>query len=160
MASSQEQLDAIVGEALKALVDSGASPEFLGRFDATYRSRFAAHLNVPTEPPPDLKATITEAVSLAVQQVFADQADRGPGRDERVRLQVVCAGKRTSVSVRKSRVDKVVEALGSKQDSLRTIRELAAAAPAELDNRSAWLEAQIDRYLQLRAQPISGSPAH
>lgn len=152
-----EQLDAIVGEAIKALVEAGASAQFIGSFSIVARQRFGQHLGAPAEQPPDLKAVISEAVTQAVQKALgASQPDPG---EERLRMQVVCAGKRTSVTLRKNKVEQLIGAVGSRESSMRVIRELAGAASDPVENRSLWLEGQIDAWLQLQAQPQSG-PRH
>lgn len=152
----EEQLNAIIGEAIKALVDSGASPSFLGSFAAVYGPRFAQHLGVNTEAPPDLRTVITEAVTDAVHKALSHQPDSAES-GKTVPIQVICGGKRTSVTVRQSRIDQLAQ-ISSKPRKL--VRELAAAAPANSDNRSAWLDQQIEAYLALQNQPRAGASTH
>ena len=157
--SPDEQLDAILGECLKALVDSGAGASFLGGFTTHYRDRFAQHLGVSTQQAPDLKGVIADAVTQAVQKALGEQGDRGSAKDKRVRITVMCGGKRTSVSVRQSRLDQISVTAGSIDESNRIVREIAAGSPAEVENRSQWVEDHIDAYLQLRNQEPTASVA-
>ena len=153
--SPDEQLDAILGECLKALVDSGAGASFLGSFTTHYRDRFAQHLGVSTQQVPDLKGVIADAVTQAVQKALGEHEGRGSTKDKRVRIMVLCGGKRTSVSVRQSRLDKISLAAGSSNESTKIVREIAASSPVDVENRSQWVEDHIDAFLQLRSQEPS-----
>ena len=64
------QLNALVGGALRGLVESGADDEAVGAFAASYRQKAAKILGRPLEAlnPPDLK----EVIKLAVAEALAD----------------------------------------------------------------------------------------
>ncbi len=155
-----ELLNAILGEAIKALVESGASAAFIGGFSSTHGARFAKHLQIPVESPPDLKAVITEAVQQALSASPALSVSMENGKKELVRLQVLVNGRRTSVSVRKSRVEQVIQLAGTRQEGHRIVRDLAGRAPDGLKNRSGWLDSQIEAYLQLQHQVPAGAQPH
>lgn len=159
--SPEDQLDAILGECLKALVDSGAGASFLGGFTTHYRDRFAQHLGVFTQQAPDLKGVIADAVTQAVQKALGEKEDQESTKDKYVRIMVMVGGKRTSVTVRQSRLDQIGAAVGSADKSTKIVREIAASSPVEVENRSLWIDNRIDAYLQLRNQePPAGLARH
>jgi hypothetical protein len=69
-ADEKRQLNAIVGGAIRALVESGADDEIVGAFSATYRTQVAKILGFTEKSfqPLDLVAIVQAAVRLALKE--------------------------------------------------------------------------------------------
>ena len=67
--TKDRQINALVGGAVRGLVESGADDEAVGAFAASYRQKAAKILGRPQEAldPPDL----TEVIKVAVAQALA-----------------------------------------------------------------------------------------
>lgn len=154
------KLNAIVGAAIKALAESGADDEFVGAFAATHRAKVARILGQPEEAlqSPDLLALVTQAVSQAL-------GDAGIGKNRAKqpakRINVVIAGRRTSVTLSREILDRLIEAKGSQSQANDFVQELAGSLPAEVTNRSGWIEERVRAFLNFRqGEPMDGSPRH
>ena len=138
-------LDAIVGAALKAMVEAGADAAAIGAFANRYRSDVATILGLPEVQQPNAAPDLSAIVAHALRQVLhpvPTQSDKPPPR--RTRINVMIDGRRTSVSIPTAIVHEVQQArLGKPGRKLQAIvEELAAKAPRDT-NRSAWIVEQL-----------------
>lgn len=157
--SAQVELQTIVGEAIKTLADLGVAADQLGAFAMQYPSRVAAVMKVGSslqEQPPDLEQIIHQQVVRAVREAMNTQ--EGAAEDPtKVRMNVVVAGKRTSVTIQRSTIEAVAKAKNMPLRQARaSIREIAKAAPMDVENRSAWMEREVQRHLLLIRSAVPG----
>lgn len=139
------KLNAIIGAALKALALSGADDEYIGAFAVTHRDK-VAKLMGQTETAlqsPDLQTIVEQAVSHALAvaglgKITSKQAAR--------RINVIIDGRRTSVTIDRITVAKLVEAKGDKQAN-ELIQKLANSAPENVTNRSRWVSDRVNKVL-------------
>lgn len=154
--SSEDELDAIVGAALKAMVQSGAARAPLGAFAASFREEVAQILGrKPAKPEaPDLLALVTQAV----RQAISDPALVGgisPKPQGARRVYVSVNGRPTSVTLARATLEALERSVGDRKKTKAIIQQLAQNAPADVPNRSAWVH---ERVLAL-VGPESGSAA-
>lgn len=142
-----EQLNAVMGVALRALVEAGAEPTFLATFVDRYRPEFAKQLNIPVQQPPDLHAVIMSAVAEAMG--VAGVATPKRGRQTR-QINVLVNGQRTSVTVRKDRLQTIEQLVGGNKQARHVVQQLASQAPADVEKRSTWIDMQLQNFIQLR----------
>jgi hypothetical protein len=155
--TEKRKLNAIVGAALKALVESGAGDEFVGAFAATHRTKVASILGA-AEPPadsPDLVAVIAQAVGVAFEQAGIGKRKGGSSR----RINVLVGGRRTSLTVNPALMDRLIQIEGPRKAKL-VIQDLANTAPTDVKNRSGWVEERLTSVLSLTSQPEPSSPRH
>jgi Flp pilus assembly CpaF family ATPase len=152
-----EQLNAIIGVALRALVDAGAEPAFLGSFVDRYRSEFAKQLDIPAQSPPDLNALIVSAVAEAVGVAGVAKNRRGRKTQQ---VNVLVNGQRTSVTVRKDRLHAVEQLVGGHKEARRVVQQFASQVPAEVETRSTWIDAQLQNFIQLRESAPESPQRH
>jgi hypothetical protein len=139
-----QKLNAIVGAAVRALVESGADDERIGAFAAAHRMRVAEILGMSPTPagPPDLIEVVREAVRGVLTE--SGLAAR-PVRQTAKRVFVMVAGKRTSVTVDPRLFQKVSEVNGGDAKAQAVIR----VQSVRVDRRAA------DRH---HATPIPTGP--
>lgn len=140
--SDSRKLDAIVGAAIKALAESGAADEFVGSFAASHRGKVARILGLAAPEPeqaPDLVAIVTKAVEDAMAKL-AVPAKEGSRAPRARRVYVTVAGRKTSVTLAEASIDKLVASAGDRRKAMGVIQQLAARAPADVPNRSKWVE--------------------
>jgi len=156
MDKSEEELNAIVGAALKGLVGSGASSAAIGAFAAEFREEVAAILGHQAQKPqaPDLLALVTQAVQLALE---GSGAAPRRSRAHAKRIYVECNGHATSVSLPQDLLDKLDGVTGSRKQTVQTIKDIARAAPEDVANRSRWVR---ERALSLSEQAVNPMPQH
>lgn len=139
------KLNAIIGSAVKALALSGADDEFIGAFALSHRIKVAKLLG-KTETPrqePDLQTIVAQAIAQALAAAGVGNAkSKSPAR----RINVIIAGRRTSVTLGRNTVAQLVEAKGDKQAN-ELINELANSAPTNVANRSRWVTERLKTYL-------------
>lgn len=150
-----KKLNAIVGAALKALAESGASAEFIGEFAVSHRQHVAGVLGYPTasQEPPSLEAIVSQVVA---QTLAATTQGKTPKQKTKERVTIMLDGKKTSLSLDALTLAKWHEANPSKKQSLARIASLASAAPPEV-NRSEWVSAKLLSYLNTPPAPGSAS---
>lgn len=154
------QLNAIVGAAIKALADSGVDDELIGSFAANHRAKVARLLGQPEEAlqPPDLQLIIRQEIASAL-------ADAGVGKGTvsskaaAKRINVIVAGHRTSVTLGRNTVAQLVETKGEKLAN-EFIQEIANSAPADVDNRSGWVEERLKSFLAFGQDNPTAMPRH
>lgn len=140
----QDKLNALVGEALRGLVESGAAAESIGSFAATYREKASRILGISAAPPaePDLRALVTDAVATALADAgFGAQKNSRAARPKAHRFIVHVSGKRTSVTISAATSEKLLAAnQGRRGDVTALLETLANQAPSSEANRSKWVE--------------------
>ncbi len=139
--SETRKLNAIVGAAIKSLVESGAGDEFVGSFAMSHRAKVAKILDAaePESDGPDLLTVVTQAVKLALEQAGVTRSKESGTK----RVNVEVAGRRTSVTLSKIALDQLVKSKGSTQQAKTVVQDLANTAPANVENRSAWIEERL-----------------
>lgn len=137
------QLNALVGGAVRGLVESGADDEAVGAFASSYRQKAAKILGHPQEAlaPPDLTVVIKEAVVQAL--VAAGEIKPKKSRKQNEHFTVSIGGQKTSVTIHKDVVAQLTEAKGSKAEVSRFVREVAKDVPDSVENKSEWIEERI-----------------
>lgn len=140
------KLNAIVGSALRGLVESGASDEAIGAFAHDHRSKVSQLLGL--ESAPAQQVDLENVVAKVLEQMgFA------PGKPERkpaARIIVEVRGSKTSISMSRALMDRLVAAKGGQRKAANaTIEELANAAPADVRNRSRWVADHVETILSL-----------
>lgn len=142
---TQEQLDAIVGAALRGLVQANASNEQIGRFAVEHRLEMARLLGWAESPPAetDLHSVVMEAVSTALSQAGL----KITAEPSRTRYNVNIDGKRTSLTLKTELVAKAREQLG-KTGARTLISSLAEAFSDPAHNRSMQVEQRLKMSLE------------
>ena len=160
------RLDLLTGEALKLMAEGGASAQALGHFARLYPAKAAAHLE-PMPPPQemDLEAVIRATVQAVLGAgVVPGQAGpaagaRGQRGADRVKLNVVVAGKRTTVKLRRALYEQLTTRDGAaKADQL--VQSFVDKAPAGQVNRSGWVEEQVTQFLVLAEMGPTAAAQH
>jgi hypothetical protein len=151
------KLNAIVGAALRGLVDAGATDEAIGAFAHDHRARVAELLGVGAAAQ-SAEIDLTVVVQRVLQELGA--APARVGRKPAARVVVQVRGSKTSISIQHSLLDRLVAARGGeKTRAVSTIEELANAAPASVANRSRWVAQRVEAILQAPVGNEAGSPA-
>jgi hypothetical protein len=137
----------LLGEAVRLLVQSGATGASIADFISEYSSILDATLAPPpVAAQPDTKAQMKEALKEALLEL-APPAQRARS-DLRKRVNVYVAGAKTSLSLRKDMFERTVEAIGG-QRAQELAQEFANAKPDDVGNRSAWVDEQLQHHLLL-----------
>ena len=146
---SEEQIDAIVGAALKAMAESGAGRARLGSFAASFRGEVIEILGRKAAKPaePDLLELVTQAVKSAIadpaiNKTLATSKEGKPAKVKASRFYVVVAGKATSVTLTAESVAKLSELARDAKTTKAFIQQLAESAPANA-NRSRWVQENL-----------------
>lgn len=150
------KLNAIVGSAIKALAESGADDELIGAFAATHREKVSKILGRPEEAlqPPDLQEIVTQAVSHALEVVGVAQKVKS---NTTTRVNVVIAGKRTTVTIQKETIGKLAQVRGGGRQAKAFIQEVALSSPPDVANRSNWVEARLQNFLSFSPKAASSA---
>lgn len=144
-----QKLHAIIGEAIKGLVDSGAAAESIGSFAMSYPQKVAELLGV-TLPAlnrePDLVEVVAQAVELVLDRREAaaqskTKASQKPGRARVVN--VIAQGRRTTVTIKADLLRDLQTVKGSEEKALAAIKEMAAGAPDNVDKLTVWLDTRL-----------------
>lgn len=144
--ADQDKLDALVGAALKGLVEAEASSQAIGRFAASYRQEAAEILGLVESQPeaPDLQQLVTTAVAQALEDAGvvkgstrARPKSRRPAPMRRVYVSI--QGKRTSLTIPAQDVERAAEQKGGEVEARQFIEALAQTIPAGVENRSKWV---------------------
>ncbi len=154
------QLNALVGGAVRGLVESGADDEAIGSFASTYRQKAAKLLGRPQEAldPPDLTDIIKDAVAQAL--AAAQVKPKKKSRKQNEHFTVSIGGQKTSVTIHKDVIAQLAEAKGSKAEVSRFVREVAKDVPDSVENKSEWIEHRIATILRFKAESAgNGSSA-
>ena len=140
------KLNAIVGSALRALVESGATDEFIGEFAASHRAKLVKIMCFPEEAlqPVSLEQIVATAVAQALEKTgkAAAKSSKVPTQ----RINVIVGGRRTSITIGGETVARLVASKGEKQAN-EVIRDIASKVPKETKNRSGWIEERLQLLL-------------
>lgn len=155
------QINALVGEAIKALVDAGVSADVVGAFAISYPSKVASIMGQPSPSSElvDLERVIHDTVLTALTS--AGVVNGRINKDSHVkRINVLVKGQRTSVGVTDAMFSALVELKGSPSRARTVVNELANQAPSEVQNRSAWVGDQLMGFLMLSKQGAAEDRQH
>ncbi len=148
----------LLGEAVRLLVQSGATGTAITEFIQGYTVILQATLTAPPADPADLKAQIKEAMVEVLQELGP------PGRHSagtpRKRVSVYIEGAKTTLSLRPELLCHAEEVAGTKKMLRQRIREFANTKPAHQGNRSAWVEEQLQAYIALARLVPGPTPSH
>ncbi len=144
------KLNAIVGAALRALMETGADDSQVGAFAAEHRVKVAAILGADSVPagPPDLASLVREAMKGVLTEAGLTLAK---AKSTTKRIFVVVGGKRTSITVDPGLFEKLSASSGGSTKARAVIRDLASKAPSTVSNRSGWIEERLIAITQLPA---------
>jgi len=156
---AERKLDAIVGAALRGIIESGADDEFVGEFAERHRARVAQVLGAPATQlsPPDIASVVAQAVTEAFSK-FGGATKATKVTTKRVNIYV--NGRRTSAVISVDSFGKLIERQGGKQQAVKFIEGLAnSESTPENRGRSASLEQKIQSYLMSveTKQPVSSA---
>lgn len=161
MDGDPSRLDAIVGAAIRGLVEAGASDAAIGQFAAAHRLKVASLLGQPaavtTEP--DLVDLVRQAVVEAMAGVRSSPSTESRVSEKRKRVPVLVGGKRTTVTVRPALMDRLVDAAGGRRKATQLINEFVSGCPDE-ENRSGWLDRRLESYVQSVASLTTSTAKH
>lgn len=148
--TDQQRINAIVGEALKTLVDGGAPVDVIGMFATVYPQKVAKIMGTPspTLDMENLKSIIKETVVSTIQEAGL-KGLRERNRESFDRLTVSSKGKRTSISVSASVMNQVRNTIGNKRETTALIQKLVDEVPPNTKNRSQWIDDQLNGFLLL-----------
>lgn len=167
------RLAELTGEAIKLMVEAGASASVVGHFAIHYPALVASKLEpLPAPQELDLEAIIRATVQTVLGTRVAPHADktsagepasttrrRGPRDAERVKINVTAQGKRTSVKVRTALLEQLRAVPdGPAPDEL--IQSFIDQAPVGHPNRSAWVEEQATQFLVLQRMTTDQAAGH
>jgi hypothetical protein len=146
------QLNALVGGALRGLVESGADDEAVGAFAASYRLKAAKLLGHPQEAlnPPELTEVIKQAVAQAL--AASGQLPSKKSRKQNDHFTVMIRGQKTSVTIHKDVIAQLTEAKGDKAAVSRFVREVAKDVPETVENKSEWIEERIATIMRFKTE--------
>lgn len=150
-----DELDAIVGAALKGMVSSGASSAKVGAFAASFRDEVATILGRKEAPAQtDLLELVTQAVQNALgASGFQPRKRQAPAK----RIYVECNGRATSVSIPAEMLLKIDTVTGGRKQTVQALRDIARSVPGRVENRSEWVR---QRALLLSEQSAEASSRH
>lgn len=160
--SPQFKLNALVGAALRGLVQSGADDQAIGAFAAEHRERVAQILGMAAPVAPvDLQAVIESAVAQGIEKAQSQGRLGKPRRQSGAarRVYVVVAGVRTSVTIPSALFEEVAAAGGGAKEARRLAEQYANQAPDE-GNRSGWTVERLRGHLALHEAPGAAQPRH
>ena len=155
MQSEEEKLNAIVGSALKAMVESGVDEKVLGAFAFAHRNKVANILGIQTAAQQEqaLRAQIAEEL---VQQVAKDLGQtlsatlaKISAHPKKIRKNIVINGSRTAVTVDEANYQSLVQSKGE-DGALAALNDLASKTPKDVANRSGWINTQIQSLVALQ----------
>jgi hypothetical protein len=138
----------LLGEAVRLLVQSGATGASITDFINEYSEVIHATLAAPPETTaPDLKAQMKDALKEVLQELAPPARRTQAGLRKQVAVYI--AGAKTSLSLRKDLLASTAAAVGGDKQVRQLIHEFANSKPDTHPNRSAWVEEQLQHHLLL-----------
>ncbi|WP_126223556.1 hypothetical protein [Burkholderia ambifaria] len=138
----------LLGEAVRLLVQSGATGASITDFINEYSEVIHATLTAPPETTaPDLKAQMKDALKEVLQELAPPARRTQAGLRKQVAVYI--AGAKTSLSLRKDLLARTAAAVGGDKQVRQLIHEFANSKPDTHANRSAWVEEQLQHHLLL-----------
>lgn len=156
MQELETKLNHIVGAAIRALVESGADDGQIGAFAVAHRTKVAAILGASDQPvagPPDLVELVRGAVRSVLSESGLAPAE---AKTKAKRINVLVAGKRTSVTVDAALFFKVAESNGGPAKATALIKDLASSSPSDVAKRSGWIEEKLMAIMEAGAGAPTG----
>jgi len=154
-----DQVNRLIGETLKAMIQSGADMGAVGAFARSYPEVVARVLGAP-EPTPDLdlQGLVQATVLQTMESTGKAAKKRGPKSSwvDAVKVNVVIGGKKTSATIPRSILAAVEKLAGSPKAAMVLIKETTAHIPAEVKNRSAWLTERLSSHV-ISIEPDPGA---
>jgi RNA 3'-terminal phosphate cyclase len=150
----------LLGEAVRLLVQSGATGSSIVDFINEYSGVLEATLAPPSAAAQsDIKEQMKEALKEALLELAPPPRSR---TESRKRVYVSIAGSKTSLSLRKDMYEHAVSAVGGPANAQRLVQEFANSKPDDHENRSAWVDEQLQHHLLLlKAESnLTGKTAH
>lgn len=152
----------LLGAAVRAAYDAGLTGDdaAMGEFI----ERFQANLSGALEERPLSPVEQAQLLTGAFNQVLS--ANRLPGvallkrMSKRLTIELRSTGRRTNVTVRPEIYDQLVAFNGSESAAHRLVEDLANEAPADVDNRSKWIERRFLAIQAAAAGQHSGASTH
>lgn len=146
----EDVLDAIVGAALKGMVESGAGRANIGAFAASFRKEVTGILGQhPKEEAPDLLQLVTQAVKEALADP-TNAPKRAKAKEPSKRVYVMVNGQRTSLTISGELMDRLDATSGGRRQTKQLLQQLAQAAPQDTLNRSGWVQSRAMATLESR----------
>lgn len=139
----QHKLNAIVGCAIRAMVESGADDATVGAFAASHREQISRILGISEQPaePPDLLSMVTQAVEQALAN--GGGVNKTDLKRSKQKVYVKVNGRRTSLTLRTDSLSKLIDSVGSAKKANLTIQSLVTSSPPDVDNRSEWVDERL-----------------
>jgi hypothetical protein len=143
----ERQLNAIIGAAIRGLIESGADDESVGAFAESHRIKVSQYLGAPEAAlkTPELTEIVAQSVATALEHL--GYKARGAKGVQTKRFNIDVAGRRTSVSIRKEVATRAIQELGGLLEARKLMQDFAHQAPADVVNRSAWIEQRLEGLL-------------
>ena len=147
------KIELILGDAVRLLVESGASASVVGPFALKFGAKVAQRLAVPDQQPlpqkpaQDLQMVIQTAVDAAVARTLALQPINLNAKS--VRLKVGPKDAQTTVTLPQLLMAKAVEHWGDKRSANAKIRALFDQAPTDAKVKSRWLAEALKKELSI-----------
>lgn len=141
------KIELILGDALRLLVESGASASVVGPFALKFGAKVAQRLAVPDQPASqdirqiDLQSSIQVAVDAAVSKTLSLHLYATGTKS--VRLKVGAKETLTTVSLPENLINKAIAYWGDKRVANAKIRELFERAPDDAVVKSRWLAEEL-----------------
>jgi hypothetical protein len=146
------KIELILGDAVRLLVESGASASVVGPFALKFGAKVAQRLAVPdqapSKPKPDqeLQVVIQAAVDSAVTRTLALQA---MGTKKSVRLKVGPKDAQTTVTFPEVLMTRAIDHWGDKRSANAQIRAIFDRAPIDAKVKSRWLAEELKKELSI-----------
>ena len=136
----------LLGEAVRLLVQSGATGASITDFIQEYSEVIHATLATPPElVQVDIKAQVKDALKEALEELAPPARRTAAGLRKQIAIYV--NGAKTSVALRRDLLASTVEAVGNEKKARQLIQEFAATKPEGATNRTAWIEQQLQHHL-------------
>ena len=151
-ATEASKIELILGDAVRLLVESGASASVVGPFALKFGAKVAQRLAVADQVPKetasseiDIQATINASVEAAVAKTFAMQPQTTIAK--RVRFKVGAKDALTTVSLPALLLTRAIEHWGDKRIANANIRALFDRAPENVSVKSKWLAEELRKVI-------------
>jgi uncharacterized protein YfaS (alpha-2-macroglobulin family) len=151
----------LLGEAVRLLVQSGATGAAITDFIQGYSEVLHAALAPPPEPvQSDIKAQVKDALKEVLQELAPPSRRTAAGLRKQLSLYV--NGAKTSVALRRDLLASTVAAVGDEKKARQLIQQFANSKPESETNRTAWIEGQLQQHLLLAKaeSSITGAARH
>lgn len=149
--SEASRIELILGDAVRLLVESGASADVVGPFALKFGAKVAQRLAVPDRPVQDEQTIdIQKMIQVTVDAAVAKKLDTQlqAMTTKSVRLKVGNKNTLTTVSLPQVLMTKAIEHWGDKREAHAQIRSIFDRAPGDAKVKSRWLSEEIRKALK------------